>query len=185
MKLTVVRHGETQYNVEGRYTGSTDVPLTAAGIRQATALGEALAGRKFDAIVSSPLIRAQKTAEIICGFAPAPLFIIEEFAEICVGTYEGLTRDEAARRYPEAWAAGKDRPPSFAPPGGESAIGFDARIRRGLGRLRAAHSDAESVLLVCHGFTARMINRILRGLSFEEMHNFVLGNCQTAEFDLD
>ena len=103
MILYVTRHGETDYNVQKRYTGSTDIPLNAKGIYQAEELANKLSDIKFDIIVSSPLLRAKQTAEIIQKSYDVPIDIINEFSEINVGVYEGLTREEAQMKYPEVW----------------------------------------------------------------------------------
>ncbi len=86
MILHVIRHGETDYNTQLRYAGSTDVPLNNVGIKQAEDLAKILAETKFDVIVSSPLKRAFKTAQIIKQFQnDTPLIIMNEFAERNLG----------------------------------------------------------------------------------------------------
>ena len=190
MKLYVTRHGETDFNVEGRYTGSTDIPLNAKGLHQAEELASKLSDIKFDVIISSQLLRAKQTAEIIHKTIDAPIVIIEEFAEVNIGVYEGLTREEAQVQHPEIWARQAEiyattgsRPIDDAPTGGETLRQFDARIARGLAKLKAAYAGNQ-VLLVCHGFTSRVINRQLAGLSFNDMDTFVLGNCEVVEYEI-
>jgi len=183
MILYVTRHGETDYNARKRYTGSIDAPLNATGIKQAEKLAHSLSGVEFEVIVSSPLMRAKQTAEAISRLHGIPIFIIDEFAEISLGVYEGLTREEAQSQYPDIWAKLSDRPSNIAPIGGETHIQFDARIAIGLEKLRKSH-DSKNVLLVCHAFTARIINRQLIGLSFEEMDAFTLGNCEIEKYEL-
>jgi probable phosphoglycerate mutase len=196
MVLYVTRHGETDFNVQKRYTGSTDIPLNMKGVEQAEELANKLSSVniKFDVIISSPLLRAKQTAEIIHKSihksCDVPLMIIEEFAEINVGVYEGLTREEAQMQYPETWARLADifkksgsRPLDDAPAGGETFRQFDARVAAGLTRLKTEYAENKNgVLLVCHGGTARMINRQLRELSFKEMDAFVMGNCEIEEY---
>ena len=113
---------------------------------------------------------------------------MDEFSEINVGVYEGLTREEAQTQYPEVWErmadffrASGSRPLDDAPTGGETVTQFDRRVAAGLAKLRAEYSESR-VLLVCHGFTARAINRQLRELPFEEMDIFVLANCEIVEY---
>lgn len=84
MILYVTRHGETDYNVQKRYTGSTDIPLNIKGMQQAEDLANKLAIIKFDIIISSPLLRAKQTAEIIHKLFNVPIVIMEEFSEINV-----------------------------------------------------------------------------------------------------
>ena len=188
MILYVTRHGETDFNVEKRYTGSTDIPLNAKGLRQAEELANRLSDIKFDVIVSSHLLRARQTAEIIRKSVESPMVIMEEFAEVNIGVYEGLTREEAQAQYPEIWARQAEiyattgaRPIDDAPTGGETLRQFDARITGGLAKLKAMYAESK-VLLVCHGFVARVINRQLMGLSFSDMDTFTLGNCEVVEY---
>ena len=67
MILYITRHGETDYNASGRYTGSIDAPINAVGIAQANELAGSVTGVRFDAVVSSPMLRARQTADIVCA----------------------------------------------------------------------------------------------------------------------
>ena len=190
MLLYVTRHGETDFNVQNRYTGSTDIPLNAKGLRQAEELANKLSDIKFDVMVSSPLLRARQTAEIIRKSVAVPMVIIDEFVEVNIGVYEGLTREEAQAQHPEIWARQAEvyattgtRPIDDAPTGGETLRQFDARIARGLARLKAAYAGSK-VLLVCNDYTARVLNRQLAGLSFKDMDTFTLGNCEVVKYEV-
>ncbi len=183
MKLYVARHGETDWNAQGRYACSTDVALNERGIAQAKELAQTLSCLSFDVVVSSPLMRALHTAAIVCENRGTEPVIVEEFAERGLGVYEGLTREEAMRRYPDLWARNCTRHADDAPTGGETIRAFDERVARGLDRLKAAYPDL-CILLMCHGFTARAIHRRLMGLPFEEMHGFTLGNCEVSTYAL-
>jgi len=188
MILYVTRHGETDYNLQKRYTGSTDIPLNANGLQQANNLADNLASVEIDVIVSSPLLRAKQTAEAIQKFRHVPIVFINEFAEINIGIYEGLTKEEVQAQYPETWArlAKKwaslgSRPHDDAPEGGETRSQFDVRIAAGLKKIKEAYSE-KRVLLVCHAFAARLINRQLIMLTFAEMDTFILGNCEIVKY---
>lgn len=184
MMLYVVRHGETQFNVEKRYAGQTDVPLNERGIQQAQELAKKLAEDYFDVIVTSPLQRARTTAEQIRAYhKDIPLIVMDEFREVCVGVYEGLTGAEAQERYPDLWARKCTRQADDAPTGGETARQVDSRVAKGLGVLKEKYPD-KRILLVCHGFVSRTINRQMKGLSFEEMHEFSLGNCEVVTYQV-
>ncbi len=184
MILYVVRHGETQFNVEKRYAGQTDVPLNEKGLEQARELAKKLAEEPFDVIVTSPLRRARATAEQICAYhKDVPLMVMEEFKEVCVGVYEGLNREEVQERYPDLWARNCTRQLDDAPTGGETTRQVDTRVEKGIAGLKELYPE-KKVLLVCHGFVSRTINRQMRGLSFEEMHEFSLGNCEVVQYEL-
>lgn len=184
MMLYVVRHGETQFNVEKRYAGQTDVPLNERGIQQAQELAEKLEREPFDVIVTSSLLRARMTAEQVAEYhKDIPLVVMEEFREVCVGVYEGLTREEVQDRYPELWERNCTRQVDDAPTGGETTRQVDIRVAKGLAILKEKYPE-KRVLLVCHGFVSRAINRQMRGLSFDEMHEFSLGNCEVVKYEV-
>lgn len=184
MILYVVRHGETQFNVEKRYAGQTDVPLNEKGIEQAKELAKKIGKENFDVIVTSSLLRARMTAEQVAEYhKELPFVVMDEFREVCVGVYEGLTREEVQTRYPELWARNCTRQLDDAPTGGETTRQVDSRVAKGLAILKEKYSE-KRVLLVCHGFVSRAINRQMRGLSFEEMHEFSLGNCEVVRYEV-
>ena len=182
MLLYVTRHGETEYNKERRYAGSTDIPLNGEGIFQAGELAQKLKDINFDVIITSPLKRAAQTAEIINRERNLTVTVMEAFAERCVGVYEGLTRDEAKKRYPELWMNRVTEQIDGAPDGGETLRDVDTRVSAALCGLREKYPD-KKVLLVCHGFVSRALNRIIRGLTFEEMGSFLLKNCEIAVYE--
>jgi probable phosphoglycerate mutase len=184
MLLYVARHGETDWNVQGRYQGSADMPLNAKGFMQAEELARRLEGVDFDVIISSPLIRALRTAEVIQKASGKPLIVMEQFAERGMGVYEGLTRAEAQACYPDIFARlGSRRDTDDAPTGGETIRQVDTRVSSGLETLKEKYPGGK-VLIVCHGFTARAINRCCLGLSFEDMHGFILNNCEYVTYEI-
>ncbi len=153
--LYLVRHGETDWNAAGRWQGQTDVPLNPRGREQAREVGERLRGMGLAAIASSDLLRARVTAEI----AAAELGLTVNHLDAALrerrfGCFEGLTREEVASRFPEAWARYLEDP-GPAPPGGESRDEL-------LGRLIPAVASAAArlpgpVLVVMHGGAMRAL----------------------------
>jgi probable phosphoglycerate mutase len=183
MELCVVRHGESVLNAQGRYGGSVDTPLTCRGKEQARQLAASLVGMRFDAAVSSTLTRARQTADIVCGALGMPYTCMPDFAERCLGVYEGLTRTECKARHPDMWARLASRDADGAPDGGETIRAFDARVAGGLALLKQRY-PGQSVLLIAHGFVATTINRQLVGLSFDDMFRFKLNNCDLARYTI-
>lgn len=153
LHLTLIRHGETDWNLERRWQGSTDVPLNATGEDQARRLGERLRAEGFvaDVVLSSDLSRARETARLageLAGFALPETDPI--WRERTLGEFEGLTREEIREHHPgeyEAWQA--DRL-GWTPPGGESYLDLRNRVGRALATLRERHAG-KRVLLVSHG----------------------------------
>jgi len=144
----LLRHGQTEFSTERRFAGRGDIALTDDGRMQAAAAAARLATRRIDAIVSSPLQRARRTAEAVAAATGAPLAVDDGLVEADFGKWEGLTFGEAAQRWPgdiSAWLASTD----VAPPGGESLADVARRVLAALDRLLAAH-QRETLLLVSH-----------------------------------
>ena len=148
--LVLVRHGETAWNVEGRIQGHLDVPLNETGLAQADATGRRLAGEKFDAIYSSDLIRAYRTASPVVANPDAEIVREPRLRERHLGVLQGLTGEEALARQPAAWKVFKARDPALPLEAGESLGGFARRIVDFVEEKLAAHSGGR-VLMVTHG----------------------------------
>jgi probable phosphoglycerate mutase len=146
--VLLLRHGETPWSPERRYAGSSDIPLTQNGARQAAAAAARLAGGGIAAIVASPLRRTRQTAAAVSAATGLPVVFDAAWAEVDFGDWEGLTHAEASERWPAEMAAWQ-ADPAVAPPGGESFAAASARVLLGLKTLLAAH-PGQSVLVVSH-----------------------------------
>jgi len=104
-RVLLIRHGETEWNREGRMQGHIDIPLSQEGVTQALRLAERFAGEAFDALVSSDLRRAFQTAERIAAGSGRPVLVDARLRERNLGVLQGLTREESARAYPEVTGA--------------------------------------------------------------------------------
>jgi probable phosphoglycerate mutase len=137
--LFLFRHGETDWNREGRLQGHIDTPLNATGLAQAHALAESLRPHRLDAVLSSDLARARTTAQIVAEAIGVPLFIEAGLRETNVGAAEGLLWAEAKTRFGEGlterWYSDGD----VAFPGGETGIATRTRGLAALRRFTAAH----------------------------------------------
>jgi alpha-ribazole phosphatase len=150
MRLIVIRHGESVYNDQKRFTGQADVPLSPLGKRQAAALGERLAGEHLDAIVSSDLLRARDTAEAIASYHALPVYEDSDLRELALGEWEGLTYAEVLARDADRLAQWRADPTTFTPPGGESVATLRDRITCALERWQSRCPQG-SVVWVTHG----------------------------------
>ncbi|GMA34359.1 histidine phosphatase family protein [Demequina litorisediminis] len=103
MQVFLVRHGQTQWNVEGLLQGSSDIPLTALGRRQAESAAAALVGRVGDnpIIVASPLERARHTAHALADRLRVDVVVDDRLRERAYGVWEGVTPEERQRRWPD------------------------------------------------------------------------------------
>lgn len=137
--LFLFRHGETDWNREGRLQGHTDTSLNATGFAQAQALSEILRPHRLDAVVSSDLSRARTTAQIVTEALGLPLFTDAGLRETNVGAAEGLLWSDAKTRFGEGlterWYSDGD----VAFPGGETGIATRTRGLAALSRFAAAH----------------------------------------------
>ena len=148
----LIRHGETDWNVAGRFQGRSDVPMNAAGFKQARAAGERLSHLLSDiagriAIISSPLLRTRQTAGEICrAFArsESDVEVTDALTEISLGDWEGMTTLEVKAAFPELRRARKQDRWNFAAPGGESYAARAPEIEAFLASIE------RPTVLVCH-----------------------------------
>jgi probable phosphoglycerate mutase len=144
----LLRHGQTPLSVQKRYAGRSDVALTETGVGQAAAAAKRLASAGIGVIVTSPLLRAARTAQEVAEVTGAPVVTDEGFRETDFGAWEGLTFVEVRQRWPAemtAWLAD----PAVAPPGGESLAEVGARVTEALHRVLAGR-ERQTILIVSH-----------------------------------
>jgi broad specificity phosphatase PhoE len=150
-RLYLVRHGETLANLEYRYIGTSDNPLSSHGETQAFQLAEALSGLPIAAVYSSPLQRAYHTALPIATYLNLEVQIVDDLRECNFGLWEGMSRAEVLERSPEdrqryhEW----EHNTSIAPPGGESFETLQQRVVTAVEYLAQAHPD-QAIVLVSH-----------------------------------
>jgi len=153
-RLILLRHGQTDYNVDGRMQGHIDSCLTDAGHEQAAEAAPVLASLAPDRLVSSDLRRAVDTAEVVGAACGLPVKFDPRLRETHLGLWQGHTVAEIERDYPGAIATWRSDP-GWAPPEGESRIDVVARSRPVVDELDAEFADSdgvsETVLLVAHG----------------------------------
>jgi broad specificity phosphatase PhoE len=162
LRLTLVRHGETEWSLSGRHTGRTEIALTARGEDGARALEPHLRGVAFARVLTSPRARAQRTC-VLAGLGPAE--IEPDLAEWDYGDYEGLRSAEIQRGRP-GWNIFRD-----GCPGGEMPADVSARADRLLDRLRASGGD---IALFSHGHFGRALAARWIGQPVIEGQHFTL-----------
>ncbi len=162
-RLLLVRHGATPLTAEDRYSGADGVDLSDEGRRQVRALAGRLSGRPIRAVYSSPLSRTFETAEILAQPHGHPIQKRDGLREISHGHWEGLTRREVEKRFPDEYSAWESDPFTVAPVGGESGAGVVARALPVVREIVLSHSG-EEVLVVSHKATLRLILASLLGV---------------------
>ena len=165
MEIYFVRHGQTIWNVEKRFQGLSDSPLTELGITQAKLLGEKLKDIKFDKFYSTSLKRAYDTANYIKGNRKQKVEIFDDFVEISMGNMEGIKQEDFKKLYPEQvknffFNQLEYDPSSF---GGESFLEVRERVIRGLNKFIELNKNYERVLVVSHGATLKTLLHYISG----------------------
>ena len=180
----LLRHGQTEMSAERRFAGRGDIPLTSTGVQQAAAVAVRLADRGgIDVVLTSPLLRALRTAEAVAHAVGVPLTVDPDLVETDFGDWEGLTFGEVLARWPgemEAWRADV----SAAPPGGESFAGVAKRVDVALDRL-LTERKGQTVVVVSHVTPIKTL--VCRALlappaAMFRMHLDVAALCEAAWF---
>jgi broad specificity phosphatase PhoE len=175
-----VRHGITQDNINGCYSGQRDTPLTELGECQAASVGEYLATEKLDVILSSDLQRARNTARAIARYHHLPLLENPDLREISMGEWEGLSPEQIRARDIEEWKYVKSDPVNHAPPGGETYARLRERAARALKRCQEKYAG-QTVLWAAHGELIGMTLCHALGLDFSYLDCFQRNNASVTE----
>jgi len=173
-RCVLVRHGETEWSLDGRHTGRTDLPLLPEGIEQARALRPVLGARTFAAVLTSPLVRARETAEL-AGLG-AGAVVDPDLAEWDYGAYEGVTTNQIREERP-GWELFADGVPD-----GESIEDVAARVDRVIARVRATPGD---VACVAHSHVLRVLAARWIGLDPGVGRSLVLDPAAVSELGWD
>ncbi|MEU8817933.1 bifunctional RNase H/acid phosphatase [Actinoplanes sp. NPDC048796] len=184
-RLILVRHGETALTKQGRYSGRGDVPLSDEGEAQAMAAGGRVAGisRDVTAIVSSPLSRCVRTAELIAAeVGGVPVTVVPDLIECDFGDWEGLTFAEVNERWPAEMAAWLEKT-SVAPPGGESFQAVAKRVRGALQTVLDSYPGGV-VVLVSHVTPIKLILRDALAASDAFLHRLFLDAAGVSTMDI-
>jgi broad specificity phosphatase PhoE len=127
-RIMLIRHGETDWNVHGRYQGQADPGLNQKGIQQSHTLAVMLDGKGLDRLYTSPLLRAAQTAEILAEHLRIPLHRDERLMEIHQGDWQTRLRSEIEQMYPELFSRWETEPWEVTPPGGEHLSQVQERV---------------------------------------------------------
>jgi broad specificity phosphatase PhoE len=174
-RLILVRHGETDWNLEGRWQGQADVPLNATGRRQSREVAEALAGEPVAAIYSSDLQRACVMAEELGRVKDLPVQTDSRLREIHQGEWQGLLVSEIEARYAGQFAQRQRDPLNAAPPGGETVAQVRARVLAAIEDILHRHPE-ETVGVVSHGFALALVLAHYEGRPIEEVWEMIPEN---------
>ena len=169
-RILLIRHGQTDWNVEGRWQGHLDPPLNATGIEQARALAEHLRGRPIRAVYSSDLVRARMTAGQIAEALGLTMQEDPRWRELNLGVFQGLTTSEINGKYPEESRQLRENYLDYAAPQGETRRAMQDRALAAYEDILAQETGAETVV-VSHGGTIRVV--LLKFFGEEMLHRSV------------
>ncbi|TDH28653.1 histidine phosphatase family protein [Segetibacter sp. 3557_3] len=184
LDVYLLRHGQTSWNAAGnRYCGRTDIPLTEKGINQAELVRSQLEGIEFNAVYSSPLQRAYKTAEIACG--GKKVIIDERLIEVDFGGWEGKTRAEFIEEDPGLWNNWDADPTDVKAGGtGETARDLTNRVDDFFHSVLQQHKTG-SIMVVAHNGVNRLYLAHKLGMPMKHYRKLVQENSTVSMFQLD
>lgn len=182
--ILLARHGETDWNREGRFQGWADPPLNATGRAQAVDLSVQLMAEELAAVYSSPLRRAYETAEVVAASRGLEPVTVDALREVDVGSWSGLSRAEIEQRFPEQYARWLDYGQGW-----EDGETYEQMVDRVVGALQelAEARDGERILAVTHGGPMRAASAFADRVSYAEARRRspVVGNTAVLEFAVE
>jgi phosphoserine phosphatase len=176
VRLLLARHGESMWNAERRFQGSTDVPLSPRGRAQAEALARGLRPYRVGAAYVSPFRRALETAELALKGTGIPVVVLDDLRELSLGQWEGCTVDEIRAQDGDPYVAWLRAPHDCPPPGSEPLPVVSDRVRAAVDRIAAAHPGRDDVLVVAHGGVISVYACHLLGCSFNRLWRLRVDN---------
>lgn len=184
-ELILVRHGQTEANINGLLVGRQDVLLTELGHRQAAAVAGAVAAQEADVLVCSPLQRARQTAAPIITATGLYPHIVDDLAEFSFGELEGWAEQDVISAHPhlQPLIEGVGHPDDYWP-GGESANSFVSRILQGFHHILSEHQDRR-VAVVTHGGVIGTFAAVLMNSGNISFFPYLVRNCSISTITVD
>jgi alpha-ribazole phosphatase len=180
-RLILIRHGETDWNAEGRWQGQIDVPLNENGRQHAREVAHRLVGEGIQAIYSSDLKRAVETARVLGEATGLDIHIDARLREIHQGEWQGLLVSEIQERYSQRFESRLRNPWTIAPPGGETVVQVQQRVDQALDDIVQKH-PGETVAIVAHGFVIALLRVRLESRSLEQVWHLIPESGGWAEY---
>ncbi len=188
-QLVIIRHGQSQWNLENRFTGWVDVPLSAKGEAEATAAGDKLKGFVFDEAFTSALQRAQNTLALAmkqAGHRDIPVTKHEALNERMYGELQGLDKADTAAKYGDEQVHIWRRSYNIAPPGGESLKDTAARVIPYFEKeIEPKLKAGKNIIIAAHGNSLRALVMHLEKMTPEEILKFEIPTGQPRLYELD
>jgi len=175
-EIILVRHGETEWNLSGRWQGHADSALSKRGVSQAEFLGKRIKSMPVDAVYSSDLERAMHTSRLAVVSSHWDALPMAELRERGLGVLEGMTTSEMQSKQSDVYHQFLNNGPEYQPPGGESFQQFFDRCSNAVENLVDMH-PGKKILCFTHGGVLGVIFRKVLNLGLDVERNFLLLNC--------
>jgi len=183
-QLLLVRHGETEWNREGKYTGQTDIPLNTTGKKQAGEAAQRLVRFQPDVILSSDLVRAVETAEIIAKEIKISIETDDRLREIDQGEWEGMNVDEIKEKFHDLFVLRQNDPLNVASPGGETIGQVYERVCLALEDICRAYPTG-IVVITAHGIVLAIIRIIAGGFPIQDVFEYIPENADVIQVEIE
>lgn len=180
MKLLLTRHGQTDWNIAGRYQGQSDIPLNKTGCKQAEQLAKRLSTEKIDVIYSSDLSRAFDTAQAVANFHHLEIQLDSCWRELSFGDWEGMTYQEMSAHSPELFEQWMQDSANTSTPNGESLKQLADRVKHAFDEIKNKHKD-QTVLVVSHSGALQALLATLLGIDLNLYWQFKISQASLSE----
>jgi broad specificity phosphatase PhoE len=182
-RLILIRHGQTDWNLESRWQGQADVPLNSHGLEQARRVATELASAGIQVIYTSDMQRALQTAEPLARLTGVPVRIDPRLREIHQGDWQGLLVSDIVARYGELFYRRQADPAAVAPPGGETLEQVRRRAYKVFDEILDRHHDG-TVAIVGHGFVIALLRLCLENRPLADVWQLVPKSGQWLEYEV-
>ena len=179
--LILIRHGETDWNLEGRYQGHSDVPLNERGRTQSFELAKTLRKEQPVLIYSSDLMRAVESAEILGRNLGIRVIQDPRLREIHLGSWEGMLFEEIQAKDSDLLKLRKQDPRTVSAPGGETVENVRVRVTACVSEILERHPD-QTIAVVSHGLPLAILIAHFRRRPLEEVWDLIPPNCEPIAF---
>ncbi|MEM6405111.1 MAG: histidine phosphatase family protein [Pseudomonadota bacterium] len=182
--LLLIRHGETDWNVEGRYTGQSDIPLNNTGRKQAEDLANRLQNNPPDVIISSDLRRARETANAIAAVCNITIHTDARLREIHQGVWEGMLLPDIKTRFSKAFAAQRENPLTVSAPDGETVGQVHDRVFSALKDILHTY-PGHRIAIVAHGLVLALVKTQVYHHPITKVWDLLPPNAESEEIRAD
>lgn len=180
MKLYITRHGQTDWNIAGRYQGQSDTPLNEVGIHQAKQIARRLSTEDIHVIYTSDLSRAANTAQAIADFHQLEIKKDPRWRELSFGDWEGMTYKEMSAHSPELFSKWMTDPLNTSTPNGETLAQLAERVKSAFDEIKSQHKD-QTVLVIAHSGALQSLLAVTLGVDLNRYWQFRVSQASLSE----